>query len=356
MANLQGKLANASIMQYSYSSLSGKADSPVDSDEGDRLNPDGSDFTTARTATIQIRDIDTAAVDCTIADDSLDYQTHLNETANRFPRGSHAGNALHRIFERTKFHQFGQELKTLDDALTDSQTKNIIEEEFKRESLPIWNHKDAWTTIATHYVWNTLNARLPSIAGSTIESASTPEPSKPQTFALIDIPECDHKPEVQFNQNASEDCDASANNDDSKVLKRFCKGYIDLMFVRTVNGLKRYSILDWKSDLFENNTYTPDAIKEKVDNDYSIQRVLYCYCLIQWLKQFYGEGTPENLNESEIFEQHFGGIYYAFIRGTEGGTTKGIYAQTWKSYTDLEAAYQKIKKLMAKPSHNKEEI
>ena len=356
MDSLQGKLANASIMQYSYSSLSGKADSPVDSDEGDRLNPDGSDFTTARTSTIQIRDIDTAAVDCTIADDSLDYQTHLNETANRFPRGSHAGNALHRIFERTKFHQFGQELTTLDDALTDSQTKNIIEEEFKRESLPIWNHKDAWTTIATHYVWNTLNARLPSIAGSTIESASTPEPSKPQTFALIDIPECDHKPEVQFNQNASEDCDAPANNDDGKVLKRFCKGYIDLMFVRTVNGHKRYSILDWKSDLLENNTYTPDAIKEKVDNDYSIQRVLYCYCLIQWLKQFYGEGSPENLNESEIFEQHFGGIYYAFIRGTEGGTTKGIYAQTWKSYTDLEAAYQKIKKLMAKPSHNKEEI
>ena len=359
MANLQGKLANASIMQYSYSSLSGKADSPVDSDEGDRLNPDGSDFTNARTATIQIRDIDTAAVNCTITDDSLDYQTHLNETANRFPRGSHAGNALHRIFERTKFHQFGMDLKTLDDALTDSQTKNVIEEEFKRESLPIWNHRDAWTTIATRYVWNTLNARLPSIAGSTIESASTSEPSpKPQTFALIDIPECDHKPEVQFNQNASEDSDTTAKDDgtDSKVLKRFCKGYIDLMFVRTVNGHKRYSILDWKSDLLENNTYTPDAIKEKVDNDYSIQRVLYCYCLIQWLKQFYGEGTPENLNESEIFEQHFGGIYYAFIRGTEGGTSKGIYAQTWKSYTDLEAAYQKIKKLMTKPSHNKEEI
>ena len=56
-------------MQYSYSSLSGKADSLVDTDDGDRLNPDGADFTTARTPTVQIRDIDTAAVDCSTAAD-----------------------------------------------------------------------------------------------------------------------------------------------------------------------------------------------------------------------------------------------------------------------------------------------
>ena len=200
------------------------------------------------------------------------------------------------------------ELKTLDGALADSQTKNVIEEEFKRESLPIWNHKDAWTTIATHYVWNTLNARLPEIAGSSFENASQSNARTPRTFALVDIPLSDHKPEVQFNLNASDEINTtvesnentstcSTNND---ILKRFCKGFIDLMFVRTVNGQKRYSILDWKSDMLENNTYTPEAIKDKVDNDYSIQRVLYSYCLVQWLMQFYGEGTAENLNESEI--------------------------------------------------------
>ncbi|MBP5767865.1 MAG: UvrD-helicase domain-containing protein [Fibrobacter sp.] len=378
MAGLQQKLADASIMQYSYSSLSGKADSLVDSDDGDRLNPDGSDFATARTPTVLIRDIDTAAIDCSVAmDSSLDYQTHLNETANRFPRGSHAGNALHRIFERTKFHQFGMELKTLDDALNDSQTKNVIEEEFKRESLPIWNHKDAWTTIATHYVWNTLNARLPEIAGSSVENTPQSNVKTPQTFALVDIPLSDHKPEVQFNLNASDEINTTVESNESRknsgespdksdldesqrhaskdILKRFCKGFIDLMFVRTVNGQKRYSILDWKSDMLENNTYTPEAIKDKVDNDYSIQRVLYSYCLVQWLKQFYDEGTAENLNEAEIFERHFGGIYYAFIRGTEAGTSKGIYAQTWNSFADLESAYQKIKKLMTMPSSKKEE-
>ena len=141
----------------------------------------------------------------------------------------------------------------------------------------------------------------------------------------------------------------------TKNSPKFCKGFIDLLFVRTINGQKYYSILDWKSDMLENNNYTPEALKEKVDNDYSIQRVLYSYCLIQWLKQFYGEGTAENLSESEIFEKHFGGIYYAFIRGTEGGTPKGIYAQTWNSFNDLASAYQKVKDLMSKPSIIKEE-
>ena len=335
MASLQGKIATASIMQFSYSTLSGKADSEIESDDGSNINPNGDDTTSTQTTAVKISDIDKEAKNCTIElKKNLDYQTNLNETAKKFPRGSHAGNALHRIFENTKFMEFGKENKTLEQALANPKTQNLIEEEFKRESLPIWNHREAWIDIATRYTWNTLNARLPEIAGSSTTS---------ETFALIDIPESNHKPEVQFNQDASE----------KDILWRFCKGFIDLLFVRPVNGKPCYSILDWKSDMLENNVYTPDAIKEKVDNDYSIQRVLYSYCLIQWLKQFYGEGTEENLSEDEIFKNHFGGIYYAFIRGTEGGTPKGIYAQTWESYDDLKDAYQKVKGLMDKTS-NKE--
>ena len=340
MTSLQGKLADASIMQYSYSSLSGKADSQIDSDEGDRINPEGEENLSSNSGNIKISDIDTDAVNCTPAnDDTLDYQTHLKESAQKFPRGSHAGNALHRIFERSKFHQIGMRLQTIEQAIHDAEIRNIVEEEFKNESLPIWNHKEAWIDIATRYVWNTLNARLPSIEGAKAQHG--------ESFALVDSPEKDHKPEVQFNLNAT---DESIDE-----LKRFCKGFIDLMFVRTVNGQKRYSILDWKSDLIENNNYTPEALKEKVDNDYSIQRVLYSYCLIQWLRQFYGEGTAENLDEAGIFENHFGGIYYAFIRGTEAGTPKGIYAQTWNNFADLEKAYNKIKTLMTTTSNSKGE-
>jgi exodeoxyribonuclease V beta subunit len=52
------------------------------------------------------------------------------------------------------------------------------------------------------------------------------------------------------------------------------------------------------------------------------------------------------MSEQEIFDKHFGGIYYAFLRGTDGKTDKGIYAQTWKDYKTLEAAYENVKDLM----------
>ena len=128
-----------------------------------------------------------------------------------------------------------------------------------------------------------------------------------------------------------------------------------MLFVRPdADGNKRFSILDWKSDYLEE--YSAKAIKEKVDKEYSVQRVLYSYCLIQWLKQFYGPGTQENLkDEQKIFEKHFGGIYYAFLRGTDGQTQRGIYAQTWENFKKLEDAYIEVKNLMKKGSDNEEE-
>ena len=87
-----------------------------------------------------------------------------------------------------------------------------------------------------------------------------------------------------------------------------------------------------------------------------MQRVLYSYCLIQWLRQFYGPGTQENLqSEHEIFERHFGGIYYAFLRGTVADTDRGIYAQTWNNFNSLKSAYENVKNLMNKGTNNENE-
>ena len=197
-------------------------------------------------------------------------------------------------------------------------------------------------------MWNTLHASLPVIEGAEIH--------RDATFRLVELPLNDHKPEVQFGMNAyagnPEDSGTDAPPAETEafaILHRVCKGFIDLLFVREVNKQKRYSILDWKSDSLEN--YGDAEIKKKVDEDYSVQRVLYSYCLIQWLKQFYGkraDGSGIGLDEQQIFEQYFGGIYYAFLRGTDGATSKGIYAHTWKDYASLEEAYGELKKLMSK--------
>lgn len=348
MGSLQKQVPHACIMQYSYSSLSGKADNGISNEDDSPLDQNGDDrddnAEIVSRNKVSIKSIDVNAVDCSMPyEDNQDYQSHYEENVKKFPRGSKLGNAIHHVFERSKFFEIGQSLPTLESTLNDAKSQNIIEEEFKNESLPIWNHKDAWTEIAISYVWNTLNAKLPVIEGNAATGA---------TFSLTEIPLTDHKAEMQFNLNANEiqSGDASnGTNEPTANLHKFCKGFIDLMFVREdAEGNKRYSILDWKSDVLEENRYTPAALKERVDADYSIQRVLYSYCLIQWLKQFYGEGSQENLTEEEIFQKHFGGIYYAFVRGTLGGSGRGIYAQTWNSYDDLKNAYGEIKKLMSK--------
>ncbi|SHH74222.1 exodeoxyribonuclease V beta subunit [Fibrobacter sp. UWH9] len=335
MEDLQKHVPQACIMQYSYSSLSGKADNGISNEDDTPIDQDGNEESSVADVAgknkVSIKSIDVNALDCTLAyEESRDYQSHYEENLKKFPRGSKLGNAIHHVFERAKFFEIGQQLPTLESALADSKCINVVEEEFKNEALPIWNHKKEWTDIAIAYLWNTLNAKLPAIAGNCATG---------EFFTLTEIPLENHKAEMQFNLNAGT----------SEELRRFCKGFIDLMFVRTdAQGNNLYSILDWKSDVLEENRYTPEALKERVDADYSIQRVLYSYCLIQWLKQFYGEGTAENLTEEEIFNKHFGGIYYAFVRGTQGGTGKGIYAQTWKCYDDLRNAYGEIKKLMSK--------
>jgi len=340
MSDLQKKMYGASILQYSYSSLAGRAETPIAEPDDSRTDKEGA----------------TASADA-------------GPSTENFPRGSKVGDALHNILERLRFYNFGKAYATLEEALQNPSADfaNAIEEEFKAQSLPIASHKGEWTEITTRLIWNTLHASLPEIAGADIH--------REKTFQLVELPEANHRPEVQFGMNADGNggandakdnaSDAGANGNSAgkdggtndgctaensgkdgaenalAILHRVCKGFIDLLFVREVDGQKRYSILDWKSDTLE--SYGPAEVKAKVDEEYSVQRVLYSYCLIQWLKQFY-----RDLNEQQIFERHFGGIYYAFLRGTDGSSDRGIYAHTWKDFASLETSYENIKKLMNK--------
>ena len=86
------------------------------------------------------------------------------------------------------------------------------------------------------------------------------------------------------------------------------------------------------------NSYSKGiTLKQHVNECYSIQRVLYSYCLIKWLQLSY-----PNYTEQEIFEQHFGGIYYIFIKGCNANTGNGIYCQTWDSWESLKEAFDEI--------------
>ncbi len=222
---------------------------------------------------------------------------------NRFPKGSEVGSALHEIFEKTDFtdHENG-----LDE---------LIEERFDANKLPL---DPDFTEYIHKMVDNVLNGWLPEIHGSK-------ETGK--RFKLSEIKDSEKKPEIEFNINLHDE-----------RLKNYFNGFIDLLFRRD----EYYSILDWKSDTINDRDLpdykTADSLKTHTDNAYSIQRVLYCYFLIEWLTLKYGE------DREKIFNEHFGGIYYVYLRGCTIDTFNGIYSQTWDSYADLKSAYENIVK------------
>ena len=223
---------------------------------------------------------------------------------NKFPKGSEIGSALHEVFEKTDFTNY-----------SDEGLNALIDERFEANKL---NKDDTFVKYIREMVDHVLNADLPEIHGNKSTGAS---------FKLSSIPNKDKKPEIEFNVNLHDE-----------KLKNYFNGFIDLLFRRG----EYYSILDWKSDSINDRDFpnykSLDSLKNHTDNAYSIQRVLYCYFLIEWLSLKYKQ------DKETIFNEHFGGIYYVYLRGCTKDTFNGVYSQTWNSYQDLKDAYENIVK------------
>ena len=220
-----------------------------------------------------------------------------------YPKGAVLGDTLHKIFEVLDFSNYKLNLE------------RIIENCFKNYGFVI---KKEWNEPNIKMVNEVMSAKLPVINGNK---------GIGEYFSLCEISNNDKKAEMEFNFNVI-----------NKRLIDYFNGFIDLIFRRG----EYYSILDWKSDRL-NETFLSysdkDELKKHVDEAYSIQRVIYSYCLIKWLTNYY-----PSLSEEEIFNQHFGGIYYVFLRGCNEGSSNGVYAQTWNSWNDLLNAFNKIVK------------
>ena len=291
IAKLSKRKNDFKTFKHSYSSLS---HSKPDLLESDILNKEGEDI-------LDVSEFDLKA---------KGIETHLNNDMERspapdkFPKGKFIGTALHEVFEELDYSNYSEKLNRVIDRCL-SRNGVGLDDLGKEYIIEMVNH--------------TLKAKLPIIHGNNRASGE---------FSLNEIKECDKNNEADFNFNL-----------EGEKFHNYFNGSIDLVFRK--DGY--YSILDWKSDSLDNSdllSYSDyDSLKNHTTNHYSIQRVLYSYCLIKWLKQVY-----PNLSEEEIFNEHFGGVYYVYLRGTYESTGNGIYAQTWESFKELKEAFEKIEK------------
>ena len=224
-----------------------------------------------------------------------------------YPKGNKMGSAIHEVFERIDFISHAHNVE------------QIIIDRYRYYGINIATNPD-WLTYTKNMVEKVLNADLPIVKGGKQLDGY---------FKLNELSSVDRKAEIEFDFNYP-----------NEELKNYFIGFIDLLFKREQDDNVLYSILDWKSDTlstkFEHYN-TIDDLKGQVDRRYSIQRTLYSYCLIKWLKTYY----PDK-NEDEIFNEHFGGVYYVFVRGCQEDTTNGVCVLTWPNWESLEQEYLRI--------------
>lgn len=261
-------------------------------------------------------------------DENLEETSELSDSdyLKGYPRGSKLGLALHSIFEKIDFEtalpiasaSSGKKISDYEELCTNSDVKALIEDSFSEQGLKI-DEEDSknWRKNTAQIVWNTLSARFKELTGE----------KEGKAFSLREILLKDRSSEVEFNFMPEKFSSAPE-------IRNYFNGFIDLLFVRNVDGKEVYSLLDWKSDTLPD--YSESETANHSVEKYSIQMVLYSYCLVKWLKTF---PKYSSMDYNEIYKNHFGGIYYVYLRGTKAGTDNGIFAQKWENWKMLNTIF-----------------
>lgn len=251
--------------------------------------------------------------------------SHVSETAYgetlkgifAFPAGARTGTCWHEIFEELEFTQSG------DGAIT-----KLVEQKLALYGfLKRHDQQQTYLDVTVSMVRNVLQTKLPKPSGSTEgESFSFSEISNEhrknewafsfptlcgkRSKAIIQTVEA--FPRYQMFTKAIEKWD-------TPIPGGYMTGFVDLLFRQG----QRYFIADWKSN--RRGGTQADFQQQGLDEEmtlhhYWLQYLIYAVAVHQYLSK--------TLTGYQ-YEQHFGGIYYVFLRGVDGkhqdGHTNGIY-------------------------------
>jgi exodeoxyribonuclease V beta subunit len=225
-----------------------------------------------------------------------------------FPNGATSGNLLHEILERLDFSQVGT-----------ADAESLI-----LDILGKYSYSPLWLAPINNMLKILANIRLKKRGNQEFSLGQLAKKNIVKEMEFY-FPIRNIKPEKIINvlaqcdiyKESSSKMDHYTGKLDFPHISGLLKGFIDIVF--EFQG--KYYLADWKSnylgDKYEN--YCLGAILHAMAaSSYVLQYLIYTVALDQYLAQ-----RIHNYN----YEEHFGGVYYFFLRGLnkDAGEENGIY-------------------------------
>lgn len=205
-------------------------------------------------------------------------------TVHQFPKGAAPGTFLHHLFENLDF-------------TASPQTQWVAEQ------LLAWGYEESWTPVVREWIERVLAQPLPD-AGTSLSSIRERDRLIEMEFWIpierkLDASSVDHC------INDHDPLSAQAGQLVFAQVQGMLKGFIDLVF----RWQGKYYIADYKSNWLgaDSQAYTQSAMQgAMIEHRYDFQYQLYTLALHRYLRH-----RLPNYD----YEQHFGGVYYLFLRG-----------------------------------------
>lgn len=241
------------------------------------------------------------------------------EGPDEIPGGTDVGLMFHGILERM---DYGVALRSGFEA-TDSG-KCLLEDPGAREiilrEMTAYRVDARWQDAVCTILWNTLTTPIPSFCDG---------------FTLACLKGEDRLHEAAFYYAFPSLSERPGPGTGRKGRHRLIRGFVDLIFRK--GG--KYYVADWKSNYLEAG-YDPESMtRSMAESDYHLQYKVYAIAALRWLRQ--------SLGGRFIPEDHWGGVFYFYLRGMGAAGGDGIYHVPADQLGSLEQLEEEMSSVLA---------
>lgn len=221
----------------------------------------------------------------------------LERSIFTFPRGATPGTFLHALFEEVEFTE----------SVCSEKNQTTIETLMERHQVDF-----EWLEVLQKMVETVLSTPL---NGQSLRlNQIDPERRVTEMEFLLPI-ELLTAPELNRIGHRYDPLSAKAGEIGFYPVQGMLKGFIDLVFEHQGH----YYLLDWKSNHLGDDrlAYQGEQLsRAMVEHRYDLQYQLYTLALHRFLSS-----RLDNYD----YQQHFGGVYYLFLRGMDGQSQSGVF-------------------------------